>query len=411
MEHFLCCEGKYEDESYIWFSAYTHNGIYRINKRTQKVKLIGRIPGEKGYKARQYKVVISLNDWMIFVPLSAKEIAILNCKNNKIKKISLKKIPDKRKRQYIEDCKFWTGIAYKNYVYLFGLSYPAIIRLEPDTEEMEYYVEWIDKIEKKIENIKEIYFFVEGIIRGNDVYLPFCCTNAVLIFNLENKTTKIVEINSKVKGFCGIVDDGENLWLAPEKNQDQNIIKWNPDSGKIKVIPVSYTNPKAKIASLLIIENIIYLFSNKTEDVYVIDCKTEIVKKHERLSNMLHVEKKRYVLDYELVLALGYHIDGFTYINGRDYSWHTYNYKTDSETILYYKADEEECRNIEWLYKISCDGILIEDDFFSFPLFLKYLNQEKESKEIFESRSRIGTLICKKMSIKKTGEKKSNEME
>ena len=69
----------------------------------------------------------------------------------------MKKIPDKRKRQYIEDCKFWTGIAYKNYVYLFGLSYPAIIRLEPDTEEMEYYVEWIDKIEKKIENIKEIY--------------------------------------------------------------------------------------------------------------------------------------------------------------------------------------------------------------------------------------------------------------
>ena len=119
---------------------------------------------------------------------------------------------------------------------------------------MEYYVELIDKIEKKIENIKEIYFFVEGIIRGNDVYLPFCCTNAVLIFNLENKTTKIVEINSKVKGFCGIVDDGENLWLAPEKNQDQNIIKWNPDSGEIKVIPVSYTNPKAKIASLLIID-------------------------------------------------------------------------------------------------------------------------------------------------------------
>lgn len=348
INYFLACQESYEEGDHIWFSSYTHNGLYRVNKKTKETQLMTTFPGEKGMAFLLYKAIVHINEWLIFIPCAAKDIAVYNYKKNQIKKIPLRESHGKHKVIYQENCKFWTAVPYKNNVYLFGLCYPAILRLNLETWEIVYYAEWLEEVDPRIGEKSEGYWS-DGIIRGKYAYLPCLYGREILKFDLENGKMRWLEVSSKTGGFHGIGDDGTYLWLTPV--ECQNVVKWNPESGDAKEIGISYENEGIyPFQKPLLINGDIYLLPFGINDAYKINLRSEKAEKDRELSKLLNIKKKKYSIGGFTVLNPRITEDGFSYINGRDYSWHTYNVKTKKEIITSWKVGKKEQEYIEYLY-------------------------------------------------------------
>lgn len=394
LNYYLCCQESYEEGDNIWFSAYTHNGLYQVNRRTNEINRMATFPGEKGNAMMLYKAVVHKKDWLIFVPCMAEEIAVYNYKNEQMKKIPLREVTGNYRVNYSGEYKFWTGISYKNYVYLLGLRYPAIIRLNPCTGETVYDTNWLEAVELKINGDRPGYW-ADWIIRGKYAYLPCLCLSAVLRYDLETNEKIIIDIPSKIEGFYGIGDDGTNLWMVPM--ECENIVKWNPESGAVKEIKVPYRRKEIfPFHKPMFTQKGAYLFPFRTEDVFRIDLKTETVKWNKKFSNILDIEKKDYSAGIINVLNLQKTKYGFSYINNKDYSWHTYDTRTGAESITYWEVTGKEREYIQQLFmkdRISREGLLLEEEEWPFLLYMNSVFINRPEKGKYGQREVVGKNI------------------
>lgn len=349
LSNLLCCQEFYKEGDNIWFSDYTHNGIYRINEKTKEIHRLTDFPGEKGREMMLYKTVSHIKDWFVFGPCAAREIAVYNYKKNQMKKIPLQKASKGKMNQ--EEFRFWMAATYKDYVYLFGLRYPAIIRINPETEETVYYTKWAEELEQYITEWKWGYLS-EGIVRGRFAYLPCFCTNAILKFDLDSGIWEFIEVPFKAEGIFGIGDDGRNLWLV--SLEGQSIIKWNLESGAVKEIEIPNRNKVIlPFHAPLLTDRTIYLFPFAAEDVYCIDMETETVERHKGLSDGLNTERRKFCSGVINVLNPKIIEDRIFYINGKDYSWHTYDVKTGRNNSMYWKLKGENFEYIAQLFMVE----------------------------------------------------------
>lgn len=377
MNRYLYCSDFIEDRNYIWFSSDSHNGLYRIDKKKNKAEFILRFPGEEVLAKNLHSKVLRWGENLIFVPCSAKEIAVYNYKSNIIKKIPMQDMKGDGSDSLYEGMKFVSADLYKNNVWFWGTGYPAIVRLNLLTEELIYYKEWRQWIPPEVDCG---VMFTNVVIREKNGYAPFFCDDAVLKINLDTGTMEKIPVPFLGTGFYWAADDGEDLWFI--ETDSRSLVRWKPNTGLVKGIKLPYKgkSPTTPFHCPIISREKLYLFPNGTCDVYVIDRKTNIVNKDEKMTELLNIEKEDIAGIFEASLNPRILSDRYLcFIRGKDISWHIYDVYTGRDSLSYWKMEKEDYKDIEKFYirkKLMQNHFIIEDKNTPLSSFLNYLNDE-----------------------------------
>lgn len=199
------------------------NGIFKINLQTGESIFAGRFPDEQSDGSRLYCAAAYYAGKIIFIPNSAKNIAIYDLKNNMVETIAVKKVDKKIFPHYKANFKFADYVIYENNIYLISATYPAIIKMNLESLETEYITGWVPN---------EYFFFRKGKFLEKDSFVvPSSNSNLVLRFDLKNDVAKVYRVGNNTGGYWSIVKEGKSYWLAPKTPGP--VIEWEINNNKI----------------------------------------------------------------------------------------------------------------------------------------------------------------------------------
>lgn len=236
----LVFENFHDDGKNFWFSANNVNGLFRMDKQTWKAKFMGSFPGEPAF-GRGYSFIAENDGKLFFAPLETDSIGVFDMEENTFSKIEVSEPTRAAFVKYNPALKFSFAAAYKEWVFFFPYTYPAILRFNTKTGELEYLDEWVTSLIKNI-SPDNAYYFGEGHVSGANITM-FCANeNAFVRFDMEECSFKIIDVCKNKDAHFSISFDGECYWTAPISNTAA-VVKFNPITGEqeeIKQFPPSF---------------------------------------------------------------------------------------------------------------------------------------------------------------------------
>ncbi len=209
MIHFGHTEAMIIIENEIWTIPVESNNLIAVNIETGETSLIMTLPGI-GQK-RLYSKIIRYNNTLFFIPLSAENILALNLHDYKLSNIKVN-LPEREENliNYNSSLKFASALIVEDYLYVLGCTFPAIVRMSLETNEITYYTDWVEKVEKYRTNINDVYFR-SYFKKDNKLYLPVCCGNMIVIFDLEDGNSEVQIIGEDTYSDVVVLDTGKYL--------------------------------------------------------------------------------------------------------------------------------------------------------------------------------------------------------
>jgi len=198
------------------------NGLFKINMATGECTYIMMFPKENRLGKRLYTKALHFNNRIYFIPCSAKEIAIYDIGKNEIRKQELKAVDKIKNPWFTARNKFNDGVIYKNWIFMIGASYPAIVRIDLNTGETEYFDRWVDG---------EFSFKKSPVVIEDKFYIPSVRNNKVLCFSMSECKGQIYHVGENNRGSWGICKAGDELWLSPRN--PGAVIRWKPATDEI----------------------------------------------------------------------------------------------------------------------------------------------------------------------------------
>jgi len=261
--------GIYACENSIWFMNF-YNILYRHNKQSKETQCIGKASRQNS----AHFGIAENNKKLYFVPYyKNNKITFFDMAQNKFEHISFK---DDCKYDY----KFKELISFKNFIYFIPHEYPAIMKLNTETNEIEYFSDWYNDASKLCKPMQEAWkklIFVNFNVVHANLVLTIQGSNAVMFFNMETGDYEIKNIGEKTEQYASICFDGQYYYISSYyKNY---IVKWNRETNetsKIK-LPSSFSR-KDNIYCNFIIEYLnehIWLFPSVANNAYKINTKTD----------------------------------------------------------------------------------------------------------------------------------------
>jgi len=254
-------QGLYDDGNYIWFMD-DHNILYRYNKQGKKSEYINIITG-KNYAA--YRSIVANDNKLYFTPDTADDILFFDMNENKFRQINIKTNTAN---------KFKNIVSFKNFIYFVPIEEPAIMRLNTDTNEIEYFSQWVNEISEL--KGEESFFFQWHCIINAEIALVIQGSNAIMFFNMETGGYEIKRIGEKNEEYVTICFDGQNYYIAPR--YEKYIVKWNRQSNEISKIklPSSFSRKKNNGGNFHIqyLNGYIWLFPIAANNAYKINTNT-----------------------------------------------------------------------------------------------------------------------------------------
>lgn len=167
-----------------------------------------------------YLSAFRFKDKVYVTPYNARDIVVIH--NKRIKRIALR----------YETCKggaFFSSWHTDKYLFLIPNNYPVMVRFNFDTEEL-IYIEGVRDFIVKDVGGKRV--FGGTCIANNTLVMASPVNNSVLMLDIEALTARTISTNSKSNlGCCGIVPEGDNLWLLPLNGKVLSC--WNSKTGEI----------------------------------------------------------------------------------------------------------------------------------------------------------------------------------
>lgn len=337
-----------EDGEKTWMALLNRNGICEIDKNTRTARICKIFDEEPLDGELLYSYVEKVEQYLIFSPCKAEKIAIYNLENDSMTYISLEKVEYQCKQSQGE-IKFWNIFRHRSNVYLFGYSYPAIIKICMDSMQVTYITDWVEEVESYMENGDTGGYFADGYVNVDDVVLlSVSCMMAVLELNLKTGSTRIVKLDVPMEGIGGISSaDGETVWMVGKRRKTNKACCWNIRTGRIKVY--SFLDENEDIfdpffAPICTVSKV-YFMPISASGIYEIDIDSGEIKKNKTLELLL----KRAGNDSGLwwkVLAPKIENNLLTFLTCGDLKWHEYNLATGE----YQSADiciEENVKDME----------------------------------------------------------------
>ncbi len=277
-----------EDQSNIWFPSNESNQICRLDKKAGVIYKEYSLPKANNDIAMAYGGICKWNDYLIVAPWQGKTaISVYHVKEKISHDIWLwdaKKLGNRPK--------FCMCFPYKNYVYLVGQAYPAIVRLNMTSLEPEYITNWVSDVDNHWEESQKAYFKCGEII-GSTAILPFAEISAVLKLDLETGETHTMAVPSSAKGFSGLTCIKERVCL-PDRH-DNKVILWEPDTNIVSEIQIKEEkkNQDFLFTKAVAVQDRVLLIPLAAKHVYWVFIETGKVEKCMELESAVRGKSKR----------------------------------------------------------------------------------------------------------------------
>lgn len=230
-----------------YFAAIFGNGVFSYDFKRENLRLEFRFPYPM-QSFRLYKDILLWDDWLIFVPCNAPDIAIYHVDTGKLELLPIPERKPRRKTWCQDGYHFWTGVRKGDRAYLVGQGYPGILCLDLPSKNIEILDDWVNMVERRVHNKNNQPYGSEGIVRGDIAYFPLCCLDALLKLDSRTNETSVMPMHTGIRGFNGITDDGERLWITPRFFDD--LLLYRPDTGekkKIKLRHLYHGKPRGEV--------------------------------------------------------------------------------------------------------------------------------------------------------------------
>jgi len=241
----LLFENMLNDESCLWITELLSNKLYSIDKETRRAALVGAFPGENAFGCRLFTSMAMNNGKLYFAPFAAEAVAVVDTATHTFERIALDYNMVANSQCYHAQMKFYTAVAYEQYVYFIPFSFPAIVRYDTISGTVAYYTDWVAGLESYAKGSQRYYFRSAAVV-GKHIYAASVNTNIVLVFDTESNRSTILTVGPDGNGFSSICYDGRFFWLAPQRGNE--LVKWDAETNLavVRCLP-THGSPKPEI--------------------------------------------------------------------------------------------------------------------------------------------------------------------
>lgn len=205
-------------------SDYNRNGLFKVNMITGECEYVCLFKEESVNGRRLHCQALWIDSRIYFIPGAAKNIAIYSPDSNHMEYIEIPRPKPKKYTFYKDKFKFIRAIKRENDLWLFPCSYPGIIKFNILNGAINIYDDWIEEDE---------YFFRLGLhVENYKIMAANGKSNAVLLFDLENKSGTIEHVGFNNQGVMSICKTGDVYWFAPRL--PGAITAWNPITNTVE---------------------------------------------------------------------------------------------------------------------------------------------------------------------------------
>lgn len=223
-----------KDRDYLYFSTYfiekkemyfisRRKGyahiLFKLNLENGIVEKVTEFPGIRDHVETCYYGIKKIQNKIVLIPYNAEDIYIYDIDKQQAIKIVLLFSQDGGMR-------FNEAIEYKNKLFLIPGSYPAIVSIDMQSQEV---CEFKEPIKPFVLNSKDVSLFSWAYLKKEQyLYLASSVDSKILIFNMENNKFVVKRIGNYPYGYGHMVYDGEYFWLSAYKAN--YIVRWDEAS-------------------------------------------------------------------------------------------------------------------------------------------------------------------------------------
>jgi len=315
-----------EDEGNIWLPMADKNGICKIDCSSGNTELVMQFPNYDITKKDLYFYSLYMDNKIIFVPYRAEEVAVYDIKKELLEVVPLKHADSLFEGVYSEENKFVDGLMYGSSAYMFGYSYPAIVKLDINTMKLTYLTDWMAYYPcSKV----HFGFLAEGHAQiGSDVYLAMKNTNMLIRLNLESGVTEVFPIECAEKKIMSVATYSGNVLLISWEDCGIGVASWNPSTKIIREYRIE-TNKYVETTEVywipVVTGNCVYLFPLHGDKVYVINLSTGEYFRHREIEKIIADARNVSLLNYYTILSARNVSGRIVFQTGKDYCFHEFD--------------------------------------------------------------------------------------
>lgn len=283
-----------EDEDTLWCISFESlSRLYKIDLRTAIMDEASPLLNETAM-SNAFSNILAYKDYFIFIPANEERITMLERKKGTIESIML---PSAEKKIGKSDINFFSGIIYEDFLFLFGYSYPGILRMDLVNKKFKIINEWLNERDFFFTNEKDGCFHIQYYIKNNIVYFPFMNTNAVLEFDLRTMEVTVHKVGNCGQRYISIEWDGNNFWLFPRDGSRGSIVKWNLERDTVayyQEYPEGFNYDEYAFGRTVKVGKEVLLFANCSNMNISIDLVTGEMKSFEDIYDTSDIKGARY---------------------------------------------------------------------------------------------------------------------
>lgn len=188
------------------------------NEKCEFVSDLGQGNGENAF---EYRTIIKLGDEIVVVPFNSKDFLLYNVAKKETRHIYV----DKKLYENNINCPgFYKAVPYENKIFIIKHVCNAIFCIDKDTLEItcSNIFDDTERDWKLFRMLCDVYSY------GNLLYIPLMETNTFIIFNMEDCTHEIRQLQEDIKmaTVCGCGDEMYIVAMHGKEVYVLNLSKW-----------------------------------------------------------------------------------------------------------------------------------------------------------------------------------------
>ncbi len=284
-----------EDSKYLWCTCWKDSYLYKIDLEKGIINEVVQLL-DNADMPKAFNDILAYKNYFVMIPGCADYIVFFDQMSHKCEQIAL---PHMEQKIGTSEFKFFTGKIYGDCLYLFGYSYPAIVKLDLVEKKLTVLKKWLKDKNLIFNNEVDGCFHMMHCQLGDKLYFPFMNANAVMELDLPTGDVNIHIVGNSRQRYISIEWDGTFFWLIPRDGSVGSIIKWNPQNDFVeydKQYPKEFNYEKYAFYRTVNVGDKILLFAHRGNMNISIDISTGKMEKFPDLYDSFDVRISKYTL-------------------------------------------------------------------------------------------------------------------
>ena len=245
--------GLLEAGATFWLTTMTMNALYSIDKEAFQAALreessdavlpvvyAGSLPGMPAQVVRASFTILEAAGTLWFSPIVNLVLRSFDPQTGAWRQIEL---PPPRKlnglqREYDSKLNFWKMNCHNDTLYLFGYTYPGIIKYDLLHESTTILDDWVELLNPHVFDTERGYFSASVFDDERDCFIfPAQNANALVEFDGNTGISAVYHIGEAKYGYIDIVQADGEFWLLAY--QQAALVCWNPTVKSCAVYPMA----------------------------------------------------------------------------------------------------------------------------------------------------------------------------